>query len=243
MRSIRAASAILAILGATACGSESEPPDDTAPSGSLAVMSDWIGCEVFDELAPVQEYTGAVGTDGELLSDGLGEGIDAEAATCSGLLDLATFEDTQGTFDYSATGDAAVRVGLAPWSTDAEAEANFTDRVQTRRENAPGVAYTDERETELSGDWDQSLVIAGETEHRNYIDAFGRVGSWVVYASIDYLHDPGVGAYESAPEFYPDSTAERMAVYPFTPDQFEDWVAVEYLPALQADILQRAESE
>ncbi|GAB3992383.1 hypothetical protein GCM10029992_01190 [Glycomyces albus] len=86
-------------------------------------------------------------------------------------------------------------------------------------------------------------MIAGETEHRNYIDAYGRVGSWVVYASIDYLHDPGVGAYESAPEFYPDSTAEQMAVYPFTPDQFEDWVAAEYLPALQADILQRAESE
>ncbi|GAB3992386.1 hypothetical protein GCM10029992_01200 [Glycomyces albus] len=114
MRSIRAACAAIAMLGAAACGDGSEPPADSAPSGSLAVMSDWIGCEVFDELAPVREYTGAVGTDGELLSDGLGEGIDAEAATCSGLLDLATFEDTQGTFDYSATGDAAVRVGLAP---------------------------------------------------------------------------------------------------------------------------------
>ena len=242
-RDIRVAAAALAVLATAACGAESGPQTGSDPDRSLAIMEAWSGCEVFADLAPVQDYLGAVGIDGELVDDKIGEGLDAEAATCSGLFDLATFEDTQGTFDYSATGDAVVLVGLAPWSTDAEAEANFDDRVAVRRQNASGISYTDQRESELAGDWDQSLQIAGDAERRNYIDAYGRVGSWVVYVSIDYLHDPGVGAYESAPEFYPDSNAEQMAVYPFTPDQIEDWVAGEYLPALQADILQRAESE
>ncbi|WP_205324754.1 hypothetical protein [Glycomyces sp. YM15] len=238
------AAAVLAVtLAATAaCGGEAPATGDTPP-GSLAVMSDWDGCDVFADLAAIQDRLGVTAIDGELQSDGLGEGIDAEAAGCSGLFDLATFEDTQGTFEYRSTGDAAVRAGLAPWSTEAEAEANFSDRVDQRRRNLPGIDYLDEVEGALGGAWDESLTITAETEHRTYLDVYGRYGSWVVYVSVDYLHDPGVGAYESAPEFYPDSSAEQLAVYPFTTAQFTDWLAQEHLPQIQTDILDRAGGE
>ncbi|MCC3765182.1 hypothetical protein K3N28_19165 [Glycomyces sp. TRM65418] len=238
-----AAAALLAVLASTAACGDDAPATGGTPSGSLSVMSAWDGCDVFADLAAIQEYLGVTAVDGALQSDGLGEGIDAEAAGCSGLFDLASFEDTQGTFEYQATGDAAIRAGLAPWSTDAEAEANFADRVDVRRQNLPGVDYLDQVEGELGGEWDESLTVTAETEHRTYVDVYGRYGSWVVYVSVDYLHDPGVGAYESAPEFYPDSSAEEMAVYPFTTAQFTDWLAQEHLPQIQSDILERAGSE
>lgn len=236
-----AAAAALALAGCS--GSESEDAGDAAPSGSLAVMGDWLGCDAFSDFTELQEYLGVTAIDGELQSDAIGEGLDAEAAGCSALFDLATFEDVQGSFDYSQTGDAAVRGGLAPWSTEAEAEANFADRVDQRRQNLAGVEYTGETEGELSGDWDESLYIAADTANRYYLDAYGRKGDWVVYVSLDFLHDPGSGAYESAPEFYPGSSAEEMAVYPFTTEELVAWATGEYLTQIQTDILQRAESE
>ncbi|GAB3649338.1 hypothetical protein GCM10028833_16870 [Glycomyces tarimensis] len=245
-RARTAAALAAALMLAAGCGSgqDSDGPEaGESVGGSLATMSGWLGCEVFADLQPVQEYLGVTAVDGQLQSDGIGEGIDAEAAGCSGLFDLATFEDVQGTFEYRVTGDAAIRAGLAPWPTDEEAQANFEDRVDVRRQNLPGIEFTDEHEGELGGAWDDSRSFSAVTEHRHYIDAYGRSGSWVVYISIDYLHDPGVGAYESAPEFYPDSSPEAMAVYPFTADQVVEWVTQEYLPALQSDIIERAESE
>lgn len=242
-RSAAVAIAVAAALGLAGCGGGEPEAAATGPSGSLAVMGDWLGCEVFGDFTELQEYLGVTAIDGELQSDGLETGIDAEAAGCAGLFDLASFEDTQGSFDFSVTGDAAVRGGLAPWSSDAEAEANFADRVAQRRENLAGVRYTDETEGELGGDWDESLFIAADSANRFYLDAYGRKGDWVVYLSIDFLHDPGVDAYETVPEFYPDSDAEAMAVYPFTTDELVAWVTGEHLRGIQTDILERAESE
>ncbi|GAA1688642.1 hypothetical protein GCM10009830_40330 [Glycomyces endophyticus] len=234
----------LAALALTGCsGTDPGADGPEAPAGSYAVMGDWLGCEVFGDFAGLQAQLGAVAVDGELQSTPIGEGIDAESAGCAGLFDLATFEDVQGTFEYSATGDAAVRGGLAPWNDEAEAEANFADRIAQRRENAAGIAYTGETEGELGGDWDESLYIAADTDNRFYVDAYGRKGDWIVYLSVDVLHDPGAGAYESAPEFYPDSSAEEMAVYPFTNESLVAWIAGEHLTQIQNDILQRAESE
>jgi hypothetical protein len=236
--------AIAAVLALTGCaaGGPGETGAD-APTGSYAVMGDWLGCEVFGDFADLQAQLGATAVDGELQSTPIGEGIDAESAGCAGLFDLATFEDLQGSFEYAVTGDAAVRGGLVPWNDEAEAEANFADRVAQRRENAAGIAYTGETEGEIGGDWDESLYIAADTEERFYLDAYGRKGDWVVYISVDFLHDPGAGAYESAPEFYPDSSAEEMAVYPFTTESLVAWITGEHLPQIQTDILQRAESE
>ncbi|GAA2319049.1 hypothetical protein GCM10009853_091400 [Glycomyces scopariae] len=235
------AAAALALAGCSGTDSGGSGPD--APSGSYAVMGDWLGCEVFGDFADLQAQLGATALDGELQSTPIGEGVDAEAAGCAGLFDLATFEDVQGSFEYSSTGDAAVRGGLAPWNDEAEAEANFADRVAQRRENAAGIAYTGETEGELAGDWDESLYIAADTDNRYYVDAWGRKGDWIVYLSVDFLHDPGAGAYESAPEFYPDSSAEEMAVYPFTNESLVAWITGEHLTQIQSDILQRAESE
>ncbi|RRR98257.1 hypothetical protein [Glycomyces terrestris] len=234
------AAAALALAGCSAADPGAGPE---APAGSYAVMGDWLGCEVFGDFAELQTRLGATGIDGDLQSTPIGEGIDAESAGCAALLDLAVFEDVQGTFAYSAAGDAAVRGGLAPWNDEAEAEANFADRVAQRRENAAGIAYTGETEGELGGEWDKSLYIAADTEQRYYLDAYGRKGDWVVYLSLDFLHDPGVSAYESAPEFYPDASAESMAVYPFTTESLVAWITGEHLPQIQTEILQRAESE
>ncbi|WP_146148029.1 hypothetical protein [Glycomyces artemisiae] len=242
-RRMRGAAAALAALALAGCSATGTATDEDAPSGSYAVMGDWLGCEVFGDFADLQAQLGVTAVDGELQSDAVGEGVDAEAAGCAGLFDLATFEDVQGTFEYSSTGDAAIRGGLAPWNDEAEAEANFADRVAQRRENAAGIAYTGETEGELAGEWDESLYITAETEKRTYLDAYGRKGDWVVYLSVDFLHDPGASAYESAPEFYPDSSAEAMAVYPFTTEDLVAWVTGEHLTQIQSDILQRAESE
>jgi hypothetical protein len=235
------AAAALALAGCSAADTGSGESD--VPTGSYAVMGDWLGCEVFGDFAALQTELGVAAVDGELQSTPIGEGIDAESAGCAGLFDLATFEDVQGSFEYSSTGDAAARGGLAPWNDEAEAEANFAERIAQRRENAAGLAYTGETEGELGGDWDESLYIAADTENRYYIDAYGRKGDWVVYLSVDFLHDPGAGAYESAPEFYPDSSAEEMAVYPFTTESLVAWITGEHLTQIQTDILQRAESE
>ncbi|MFB9662866.1 hypothetical protein ACFQS3_21860 [Glycomyces mayteni] len=243
-RRTRGAAAAIAALALAGCSATDAATDEAPqPSGSYAVMGDWLGCEVFGDFADLQAQLGVTAVDGELQSDAIGEGVDAEAAGCAGLFDLATFEDVQGTFEYSSTGDAAIRGGLAPWNDEAEAEANFADRVAQRRENLAGIAYTGETEGELAGEWDESLYISADTENRTYLDAYGRKGDWVVYLSVDYLHDPGAGAYESAPEFYPDSSAEAMAVYPFTTDSLVAWVTGEHLTQIQTDILQRAESE
>ncbi|WP_030144487.1 hypothetical protein [Glycomyces sp. NRRL B-16210] len=242
-RATAGAAALAAGLTLAACNGSGSDATANGPSGSLAVMDDWRGCEVFGDFTDLQERLGATGIDGELQSDGLEEGIDAEAAGCAGLFDLAAFADTQGSFDFSVTGDATARGGLAPWSTEAEAEANFADRVEQRRENPAGVAYTDQTEGELGGDWDESLYIAADSANRFYLDAYGRKGDWVVYLSIDFLHDPGVDAYETAPEFYPDSDADQMAVYPFTTDELVAWVTGEHLTQIQTDIVERAESE
>lgn len=243
---VKAALAITAAgLAVSGCTATPSPSGDTEPptGGALATMEDWLGCETFGDFEVLQEYLGATGIDGQLQSDGLGEGIDAEAAGCAAQFDLATFEDTQGSFEFAVTGDAAVRAGLAPWTDESAASENFAERVDQRRQNLPGIEYTGESEGELGGEWDDSLYIAAETDNRFYLDAYGRHGDWVVYISIDILHDPGVDAHETAPEFYPDSSAEEMAVYPFTSDQIVDWVAQEYLPQIQSDIVQRADSE
>ncbi|THV42577.1 hypothetical protein [Glycomyces buryatensis] len=241
-----AAAVAAALALASACSTGTDPGADTsgsAETGSLSSMSDWLGCDVFADLEALQETLGVTAVEGELQSDGLNEGVDAEAAGCSGLFDLAAFSDTQGSFDYESTGDAAIRAGLAPWAGEEEAAANFADRVGVREDNPAGLDYTDEQEGELGGEWDESLTVTAETAHRTYVDVYGRYGSWVVYVSVDYLHDPGVGAYESAPELYPDSSAEQLAVYPFTTAQFTDWISQEYLPQVQSDILERVESE
>lgn len=241
----RAVAAFAAVLTlAAGCGSGADEAESgTAVAGSLAIMRDWSGCEIFGDLEDLQAFLGVTAVDAGLHSDGIGEGIDAEAIGCSGLFDLAAFEDTQGSFDYRATGDASIHAGLVPWSTESEAEANFHERLDIRRQNLPGIEYTEEHEGELGGAWDDSRYIAASTERRHYLDAYGRHGSWVVYVSIDYLHDPGVGAFESAPEFYPGSSAEELAVYPFAADQAVEWVTREHLPRMQTDIIERAESE
>lgn len=238
-----AAAALTAVL-ATGCspGGTGEDASDR-PSGALASMGGWLGCDAFGDFTALQEYLGVTAVDGTLQSDGLEEGIDAEAAGCAALFDLATFEDTQGSFDFSVTGDAAVRAGLVPWNDSEEAAANFAERVEQRRRNLSGIDYGEQSEGELGGEWDESLYIAADTDNRFYLDVYGRHDDWVVYLSIDVLHDPGVDAYETAPDFYPDADAEQMAVYPFTTEQLVDWVAQEHLPQIRSDILQRAESE
>lgn len=236
----------------TACGADgAAPPSGNGDNGSEApvddafpVMQEWLGCDALDDLQPVQDYIGVEAVKAEgLQSDGLNEGLDAEALGCSGMFELATFEFEQGSVQTSTTGDAVIFAGVVPWENEDKAAENYKSRVGERRDNLPGFEYTDEQEGELGGSWDESVYLAADTDNRYHIDAYARYGQWIVFIGMDYLHDPGIRAYESAPEFYPDTTAEEMAVYPFTNEEVVDWIANDYMPQVQEAILEKIESE
>ncbi|GAB3656119.1 hypothetical protein [Glycomyces tarimensis] len=231
---------IAGMLLAGCGGSGSDLPPDGATGDSdggdsadlsTAKMMDWKGCDALDDLNPVREYMGVTALDSELINAAIGEGLDAEAATCSGLFDLATYSKSVGSVDSAITGDASIMAGVVPWSTEEDASQNFQDRLADREENLSGIGYSNEQEGELGGEWDESYYIGADGgSNRYYINAYGRYGSWILYISVDFLHDPAVrdGA---------------DPVYPFTEEEILDWIANEYMPQTQADILEKIESE
>ncbi|WP_026928508.1 hypothetical protein [Glycomyces tenuis] len=239
---LKAVSAIgVAALLLTGCSDDGPgsdlPPDGATGDGdgsgngevdmSYTAMRDWKGCDALDDLNPVQEYMGVVELRSELVNAAIGEGIDAEGATCSGLFTLESYQgEVSGT-----VGDASILAGVVPWTTEEEASQNFQDRLATWEENPSGIGFSDEQEGELGGEWDESYYFgANGGSNRYYINAYGRYGKWIVYISLDFLHDPGL-------------RNDAEPVYPFTQEEILDWIANEYMPQTQADILEQIESE
>jgi hypothetical protein len=225
-----------AALLSTACsdGPGSDlPPDGAGGDGdgtldmSYHVMRDWTGCEALDDLNPVREYMGVTELRTDLIDVAIGEGLDAEGATCSGLFSLASYES----YGSATVGDASILAGVVPWTTEEEASQNLQDRLDVWEENPSGLAFSEEQEGELGGEWDESYYFgANGGSNRYYINAYGRYGTWIVYISLDFLHDPGL-------------RSDADPVYPFSEEEILDWIANEYMPQTQADILEKIESE
>ncbi len=247
---LRSASVVGVVCMALAACSDGDDPagpggsaDDTggdgsSGSGSYSIAQDWDACETFDNLQSIQDYLEVTGGGDELISTPIGSGSDAEAMTCAATFDLQTvvIEGVGEAAGYESTGDATVQMGFIPWDSEEEAVQNFQDRVELFESNPSGMEYSNAREGEPGGGWDESMYFAADGNSRYYITSYARHGDWNVYISMDISYDPGRSAYESAPSLYPDSTEDDMAVYPHTIDEVTDWVVTEYLPLLESNL-------
>jgi hypothetical protein len=218
--------------GETPGGGSTDSGESNTATGTDAfpIMMDWKGCDALDNVQPLQDYLGVEAiANGELNNAGIGEGIDGEAMTCSGIFDLASFEGSE----YAEAGGAELQMGIVPWENVDIATENFQQRLQMLEDSktSGGTEYTDEITGELGGTWDESYY-----ESRNddigtmYVDAYGRSGQWIVYILLKVTEDPGVRAGEAA-------------VYPFTEEELVDWVVNDYMTQTQSDILAKIESE
>lgn len=234
-----AASAGAAALLLTGCSGAEDPNDSinsSVPeegSGLVAVMEDWKGCWALDDLQPLQDYLGveSIGGDG-LIDAAMGEGLDGEALTCSGSLNLATATIGDDDLSVTDTGQATVQMGVVPWESKEIAAENYAERLQTLEENqaSSGIEHNNETTGELGGTWTESYYEASEDDSNKYVYAFGRSDDWILYLHLSFNHDPGL-------------SVDQEAVYPFTEDKLVDWVVNEYMPQTQTDILSKTESE
>ena len=235
-----AASAGAAALLLTGCSGTEDPSgsgDTSAPkkgTGLVAVMEDWKGCWALDDLQPLQDYLGveSIGANG-LINAAMGEGLDGEALTCSGSLNLATVTIGDEDLSVEHTGHATVQMGVVPWESEEIAAENYAKRLGLH-EFAKETEWGSDTEVDASGyiggDWDENFYETAIDDNNKYIYAYGRSGDWILYISLYVNHDPGLGSGQEA-------------VYPFAEDDLVDWIVNEYMPQTQADILSKIESE
>ncbi|MCC3763917.1 hypothetical protein K3N28_12665 [Glycomyces sp. TRM65418] len=234
-----AAAGVLGLL-LTACGGGETPEGGSTESGEsnaatgedvFPIMKDWKGCDALDNLQPLQDYLGVEAiANGELINAGIGEGIDGEAMTCSGMLDLAAYEHAE----YSDAGRAEVQMGIVPWENADIAAENYQQRLDMLEDaqSSGGSEYLNETTGALSGTWDESYFQTSnesETGTTN-INAYGRNGQWILYILLKVTPDPGLGA-------------EDEPVYPHSEEELKTWVVEEYMPQTQSEILAKIESE
>jgi len=206
---------------------------ESSGSGSYSVMVDWEGCEAFDDIQSLQDYMGVVdlGTSG-LVTSKIGSGLDGEAFSCGAMASLASY-----TYEGSATGErdfpgsANLTVAAAPWDSEDEATENFQGRLDQLADSIEtgGLDYTNQKEGELGGDWDESYFFAADTEVGYQINAIGRKGDLIVYTFLDYTFDPAL-QFDADP------------VYPFTNEELVDWITNDYMTQTQSDLLAKKES-
>lgn len=229
--------AALLLTGCAGTGSPSGSNNSSAPaegSGTVALMEDWKGCWALDNLQPLQDYLGAeaIGGDG-LIDAAMGEGMDGEALTCSGTLDLATATIGDDDLSVTDTGTATVQMGVVPWESDEIASKRFAERVQRYEDSKStdwGVSHVVDTTGELGGDWDESFYETSSDDQSKFIDAYGRSGDWILYISMYVDDDPGL-------------SSDQGAVYPFAEDELVDWVVNDYMSQTKADLLAKIESE
>ncbi|GAA2269439.1 hypothetical protein GCM10009853_023740 [Glycomyces scopariae] len=207
---------------------------DSSGSGSYSVMAEWDGCPALGDIQAIHDYMGVTdwGSNG-LTSSDIPSGMDGEAFNCGAVLaELAVFhQDNEATADRDIPGTANIDVGVAPWDSDSEATENFQTRVEQLKTalETGGTEYSDVQEGEFEGDWDETYYYAGRSADGFLMDAIARKGDIVIYVFIDYSNDPAVVAGEDP-------------VYPFTDQEFTDWVLNEYLPPTYADLLAKKEN-
>ncbi|MDA1358652.1 hypothetical protein O1R50_03405 [Glycomyces luteolus] len=235
-----AAAGAVALLLTGCAGSESpggsnssEGSEPETGTGTVAVMEDWKGCWALDDLQPLQDYLGvtAIGGDG-LIDAAMGEGLDGEALTCSGSFTLPAATVGSGSFAGEHSGSATVQMGVVPWESADIAAENYAERLKRREDSmaSEGTELSNIATGELGGSWDESFYEAGDHDPYVYVDTFGRSGDWILYISMYYTPDPGL-------------SNDQDAAYPFTDAALVEWVANEYMPQVQAEILSKIESE
>jgi hypothetical protein len=224
----------------TACGDNDLPvPGDGDNNGgedievgSYSVMLEWEGCEALDDIQPVQDFMGVtdLGTSG-LVTSNIPGGLDGEAFNCGAMANLPAYHYEGSTGSKDIPGDANIDVGVAPWDSPEEAADNFQSRVDQLKETLEtgGTEFLNPQEGEIEGDWDQSYYFAADKSTGYQLNAIGLKGDLVQYVFIDYTTDPGV-------------QMDAEPVYPFTNEEFVDWVLNDYMPQTNADLLAKKES-
>lgn len=230
MRTHRIAKTIAAFaapaLLLAACGGDDGGSDDTGDSADSVypgvtqqevyqAMNAWgDGCEVFEDLQPLQDFLGVDEiVNGELVPNDPTAG---EPPSCEGQFHLALDGE-------AGLGNASVQMALHPFETDQEATDYYTERVEgyqaDRAEDDPE-DYSDVSEGELAGDWSESFFWTGAYQvSGQQLDVFGRYGNWVItfFSSVD--QDPGL--------------EDGGDAYDFTLDEYVAYVTEEYLPGLK----------
>lgn|GEM_PF-5303356 len=217
-------------------GGPSTDGDSVPRTDPYVIVSLWAGCDALDDLNPIQQYIGveAVSEYGLMDSDP----SQAERPSCQGQFTLASFLTGEGTeYERAMAGDATVSVAITPKKTDDEASTDYHDMIDQL--NSSGSEFEDVQEGELAGDWDESYYLAADGGYNYNIYAYARHENWWIRVIVNVAHDPGRAEYERRPDAYPGSSADEMAVYPFTMPELVDWVSGEYFPDTEADLLAR----
>lgn len=222
----------------TGCGGDSPGGDgDSADTADpYVVVSLWQGCDILDDLNPMQEFLGVeeIGAEG-LMDSSPGEG---QHPSCQAMFDLATFHYESEFTEYSTTGHANVSVSVTPApseSESADAYQAIVDQVSEYDNNYETV------EGPLEGDWQDSYYDAGHDGTKYHISAYGLHEKWHLSVTVSVSDDPGRTEYNEAK--YPDSSEDEMAVFPFTQPELLDWVIGDYMSQTKTDILARIDAD
>ncbi|GAA4921610.1 hypothetical protein [Stackebrandtia albiflava] len=209
-------------------GSDAGAPEE-APKTHIVLMSR-DGCELLEDITPVQEYLGvtAIRGDGLMSSDYAAQ----ETPSCQGMFDLAAWNDSD-----RHRGDATVSVSVTTRYTAEEVAGEYRSMIDQLTQGPSPIELEGAQEGEVAGEWDESYFIAGELSDSYHVYLFARYDHWVLRVNLDVSPDPGVAEYERDPERYPDSSAEQMAAYPFTMPELLEWATTEYAPQTQQSIL------
>lgn len=152
-----ASSTLIALSGCGMLGgSEGEDGDsgtEASPVGDE--IRSWDPCEVLDNNQPIVDFMqiqAIDAPDGKFTSSPYGDGLDAQALTCLGLVDVSTYELIDGTENVN---EGEVSVGIIPWDTEEDAQLSYEERTgpdQDRRaEGGAGFEFTGKKNSPENG--------------------------------------------------------------------------------------------
>ncbi|WP_199034234.1 hypothetical protein [Glycomyces salinus] len=238
-----ASSGILAVLAAGCGDGDGEGEDgDNGENGSgdtsnpvTEEMRSWDGCEVLDDLQPIMDYMQieAIQGDEGFNSSRYGEGLDQQAATCSGQVTVSSWEYSDGT---PRVNDGELWVSIIPWDTEEEAQASYqarsVDDVEAQLGQSSTLQETDR--VELGSEWDEGVLLVLEDEQARFLNAYARDGNWLLTVSIRYNDNSGDEYFNENQEIL-DGTIEDYT-YSFDDEELQQWLVDEYVPTVHQDI-------
>ncbi|MFD0556156.1 hypothetical protein FB566_1388 [Stackebrandtia endophytica] len=217
-------------------GGPSDDGDSVARTDPYVIVSLWKGCDVLDDLNPIQQFLGVESVNEYGLMDS--DPSLAERPSCQGQFIMPAFLLNEGTeSEKQWAGNASLSVSITPKKTDDEASTDYQSMIDQL--HGSGSEMQDAQEGELAGDWDESYLLAGDGGTNYNIYAFARHENWWIRAIINVSPDPGRDEYERRPEAYPGSSADEMAAYQFTMPELVDWVTNQYFPDTEAALVTR----
>ena len=238
-----ASGGVVAVLAASCSGGSSDDGGDgDNGSGDSAnpvaeEMRSWDGCEVLDDLRPIMDYMQIEAIQGSetFNSTSYGQGMDQQAATCSGLVTVLTWEMIDGD---PRPNSGELWVGVVPWDTEEEAQANYEERSVDDIESQKGQNSTLEEtdRIDLGSEWDEGVLVAMEDEQEHNLNLFGRDGTWLLTVNIRYNKNTGEEFFNENREYLEGKTLEDY-VYPFGDEELQQWLVEEYAPAVHQDVI------